>query len=238
MNAYRGNTSPFKSLRGLSNFCFDESLAHNELWISALSVSGMPHLGGHPASLIQIPKFSERPTIVPHEVSNEPPRSCSGSSRRNEKSLYSAFRQAGSNASFFFMVAPNDSLTYSMTPQFWLCPIERGRPIKMVISMVSISAIFPLFSNHRRSFNMILNYSIGVLDCHRNRWPKNRLRAKICTRQIYGRSLLVWISRIRTVPRKQRRGPLKRMFLQEIRVIMLLLSSKFSALAFFLEVSS
>jgi len=31
MTAYRGNTSPFKSLRGLSNFCFDESLAHNEL---------------------------------------------------------------------------------------------------------------------------------------------------------------------------------------------------------------
>jgi hypothetical protein len=30
----------------------------------------MPHPGGHPASLIQIPKFSERPWIVPHEVLN------------------------------------------------------------------------------------------------------------------------------------------------------------------------
>jgi hypothetical protein len=29
----------------------------------------MPHAGGHPASLIQILKFSERPWIVPHEVS-------------------------------------------------------------------------------------------------------------------------------------------------------------------------
>jgi hypothetical protein len=28
----------------------------------------MPHSGGHPSSLIQIPKFSERPWIVPHEV--------------------------------------------------------------------------------------------------------------------------------------------------------------------------
>jgi hypothetical protein len=28
----------------------------------------MPHIGGHPASLIQISKFSERPWIVPHEV--------------------------------------------------------------------------------------------------------------------------------------------------------------------------
>jgi len=28
----------------------------------------MPHADGHPASLIQIPKFSERPWIVPHEV--------------------------------------------------------------------------------------------------------------------------------------------------------------------------
>jgi hypothetical protein len=25
-------------------------------------------MGGHPASLMQIPKFSERPRIVPHEV--------------------------------------------------------------------------------------------------------------------------------------------------------------------------
>jgi len=29
----------------------------------------MPHAGGYPSSLIQIPKFSERPWIVPHEVS-------------------------------------------------------------------------------------------------------------------------------------------------------------------------
>jgi len=28
----------------------------------------MPHPGGHPSSLIQIPKLSERPCIVPHEV--------------------------------------------------------------------------------------------------------------------------------------------------------------------------
>ena len=28
----------------------------------------MPHIGGHPASLIQIPKSSEKPWIVPHEV--------------------------------------------------------------------------------------------------------------------------------------------------------------------------
>jgi hypothetical protein len=28
----------------------------------------VPHSGGQPASLIQIPKFSERPSIVPHEV--------------------------------------------------------------------------------------------------------------------------------------------------------------------------
>jgi len=28
----------------------------------------MPHRGGHLSSLIQIPKFSERPWIVPHEV--------------------------------------------------------------------------------------------------------------------------------------------------------------------------
>jgi hypothetical protein len=28
----------------------------------------MPHPGGHPSSLIQIPELSERPWIVPHEV--------------------------------------------------------------------------------------------------------------------------------------------------------------------------
>ena len=31
MIAYPANTSPFKSLRGLFNFCFDESLANDEL---------------------------------------------------------------------------------------------------------------------------------------------------------------------------------------------------------------
>jgi len=47
---------------------FDESLAKNELWTSALSLSGVLHPGSHPASFIQVPEFGERPCIVPSEV--------------------------------------------------------------------------------------------------------------------------------------------------------------------------
>jgi hypothetical protein len=60
--------------------------------LSVISIRHVPPKRDHPASLIQIPKFSERPSIVPYEVSNEPPRWFSASLVENNKCFYSAFR--------------------------------------------------------------------------------------------------------------------------------------------------
>jgi len=48
----------------------------------------MPHAGGHLSSLIQIPKFSERPSIVPNEVSDEPLRFINGLFSSKMKNLF------------------------------------------------------------------------------------------------------------------------------------------------------
>jgi hypothetical protein len=55
-----------------------ESQPFDKLRVNSIIIRCVPPKRDHPASLIQIPKFSERPSIVPHEVSKEPPRWCSG----------------------------------------------------------------------------------------------------------------------------------------------------------------
>jgi len=52
---------------------FSEFLTFYELYTLSLRLSGMlALLGGHQSSLIQVVKFSERPSIVPHEIQNGP----------------------------------------------------------------------------------------------------------------------------------------------------------------------
>jgi hypothetical protein len=48
---------------------FSEFLTFCELYTLSLRLSGMlALLGGHLSSLIQVVKFNERPSIVPHEI--------------------------------------------------------------------------------------------------------------------------------------------------------------------------
>jgi hypothetical protein len=52
---------------------FSEFLTLCEPYTLSLRLSGMlALLGGHLSSLIQVVKFSERPSIVPHEIQNGP----------------------------------------------------------------------------------------------------------------------------------------------------------------------
>ena len=75
------NTSSFESLQGfkdsvvlvstnLSPMTNSESKPFDKLRVNSTIIRCVPPKQNHPASLIQIPKSSERPSIVPHEVLN------------------------------------------------------------------------------------------------------------------------------------------------------------------------
>ena len=72
-------TDSFLVSTNLSPITNSESQPFDRLRVNSISIRCVPLKRDHPASLIQTPKSSERPSIVPHEVSREPPRWCSGS---------------------------------------------------------------------------------------------------------------------------------------------------------------
>jgi hypothetical protein len=69
-----------------------ESQPFDKLRVNSISIRCVPPKRDHPASLIQIPKFSERPWIVPHEVHHGLYVVARASLVENEKTSYSMFR--------------------------------------------------------------------------------------------------------------------------------------------------
>ena len=76
----------------LSPITNSESQAFDKLRVNSIIIRCVPPKRDHPASLIQIPKFSERPSIVPHEVLYGLHVVDRASLVENEKTSYSMFR--------------------------------------------------------------------------------------------------------------------------------------------------
>jgi hypothetical protein len=106
--------------------------------LSVIIIRCVPPKRDRPASLIQIPKFSERPSIGPYEVSNEPLRWFSGSLVENQNifvQFNSAFRYTGLNGSFFFIKvqAIRSILADSLTSIFPSIPFSFSRPRSLLV---------------------------------------------------------------------------------------------------------